>query len=104
MARPSKEEMAAISSLMAARALTRAAGPEPDIRAQLVSALHGWTPELDIVTRRELAAGVSADFLTIANAVDARLLRLIDKGAAILPTSVDRASLERAVIRAAPVG
>jgi hypothetical protein len=47
---------------------------------------------------------VSADFLTIANAVDARLLRLIDKGAAILPTSVDRASLERAVIRAAPVG
>lgn len=86
MSRPTKEQMAAISSLMAARALTRAADPET--RHQLVSALYGWLPDLDEITRRELAVGVAADFAELANAIEARLLRLADQGKAELPESM----------------
>lgn len=82
MATPSKEEMAWISSAMAARALTRAADPTPEMRAQLVSALYSWVPDLDVLTRRELAPGVAADFVTLANAIDARLERLVRRGKA----------------------
>lgn len=93
MSRPSNEQMAAISSLMAARALTRAADPET--RGQLTNALKSWLPDLDALTLRELGSGVAADFLQLANAVDDRLLRLVDRGAAELPPSVDRQSLVR---------
>lgn len=92
MSRPSKEQMAAISSLMAARALTRAADPET--RDQLTAALKSWLPEADPLTLRELAEGVAVDFRTLANAVDARLLRLVDRGAAELPGTVKRRNLE----------
>lgn len=92
MARPAKEQMTAISSLMAARALTRAADPET--RDQLIAALRSWLPETDALTLRELADGVAADFKVLANAVDARLLRMVDKGKAQLPGSVARISLE----------
>lgn len=83
MARPTKEQMTAISSLMAARALTRAADPQN--RHQLVSALYSWLPDADEITRRELAEGVAADFTTLANAIDTRLDRLVTKGKAEMP-------------------
>jgi len=89
--------MAAISSLMAARALTRSADRET--RGQLTNALKSWLPEVDALTLRELADGVAADFKTVANAVDDRLLRLVDKGDAVLPETVDRQSLVRGVDR-----
>lgn len=94
MTRPSTKQMAAISSLMAARALTRAADPET--RHQLVSALYSWLPEVDEIIRRELAEGVAADFAELANAIEARLLRLVDQGKAELPASVQRECLESA--------
>lgn len=78
--------MTAISSLMAARALTRAA--DPQTRHQLVSALYGWLPEVDEVTRRELAEGVAADFGQLANLIDHRLARLVDRGSAEMPASM----------------
>jgi hypothetical protein len=80
MARPTQEQMTWISSTMAARALTRAADPET--RNQLVSALHSWLPEVDILTRRELAEGVAEAFRSIANAIDARRDRLVERGLA----------------------
>lgn len=86
MTRPTDKQMAAISSLMAARALTRAS--DPQTRHQLVSALFSWLPEVDEITRRELADGVAADFRKLANAIEARLNRLVDKGKAELPPSV----------------
>ena len=78
--------MAAISSLMAARALTRAADPET--RGQLTNALKSWLPETDGLTLRELSDGVAADFRTLANAIEARLGRLVERGAAELPPSM----------------
>lgn len=86
MARPTKEQMAAISSLMAARALTRAADPET--RNQLVSALYSWLPESDVITRRELAEGVAADFRALANSIEERLGRLVARGVADMPESM----------------
>jgi hypothetical protein len=80
MTRPSKERMAWISSRMAARALTRAADPE--VRDQLVGALLSWLPDADLLTRRELAVGVAEDFGTLANAIDARLEKLVQRGVA----------------------
>lgn len=74
--------MAWISSAMAARALLRASGPEPEMRAQLVSGLRVWLPDTDIWTLRELAPGVAADFVTLVNAIDARRDRLVRRGKA----------------------
>jgi len=80
MARPSNAQMVTISNLMAARALARAA--DPATRDHMIAALRSWLPETDVLTLRELADGVAADFMTVAQLVEERLARLQDKGLA----------------------
>lgn len=80
MARPTHEEMVSVSSLMAARALRRAADPET--RKGLVAALRNWVLDADVLTLNELAEGVAADFRTLAVAIEERRGRLVERGVA----------------------
>jgi hypothetical protein len=69
-----------VASQMAARMLTNAA--EENQRTRLKQAVRDWAPDVDEFERRRVADAVASAFKGLANLLDDRLLRLINKGEA----------------------